>query len=162
MKRRSYRRLKVALRKRDRERVRALLRKGEMSARVLRRAEMLQMLDKGWTAGEIEAALGVSPTTVRRIGRRYVKEGLDTALKELPRPGNPRLLTEKEEARIIAMVCSDAPEGHARWTVRLIVEEAVRRKLVRQVGRETIRILLKNHDLKPWREKNVVRFGAGR
>ena len=162
MARRSYRRLKVALRKRDRERVRALLRKGELSARVLRRAEILQMLDKGWTAGEIEDALEVSPTTVRRIGRRYLKEGLESALEERPRPGNPRLLTEKEEARIIAMVCSDAPKGHARWTVRLIVEEAVRRKLVRRVGRETLRILLKNHDLKPWREKNVVRSEAGR
>jgi transposase len=142
--------------------VRALLRKGELSARVLRRAEMLQMLDRGWTAGDIEGALGISPTTVRRIGRRYVEEGLKSALKERPRPGNPRLLTKREEARIIAMVCSDAPQGHARWSVRLIVEEAMHRNLVERVGRETIRLLLKNHDLKPWREKNVVRSGAGR
>jgi hypothetical protein len=54
------------------------------------------------------------------------------------------------------MVCSKAPEGRARWTVRLIVEEAIKRKLVPDVGRETIRILLQSHELKPWREKNVV------
>ncbi len=54
------------------------------------------------------------------------------------------------------MVCSDPPEGRARWTVRLVAEEAVKRRLVPRVGRETIRILLLNHDLKPWREKNVV------
>ena len=53
------------------------------------------------------------------------------------------------------MVCSDPPEGRARWTVRLVAEEAVKRKLVPRVGRETIRILLLSHDLKPWREKNV-------
>jgi putative transposase len=51
---------------------------------------------------------------------------------------------------------SDPPEGRARWTVRLVTEQAVKRKLVPRVGRETIRILLENHDLKPWREKKVV------
>ena len=54
------------------------------------------------------------------------------------------------------MVCSDPPEGRARWTVRLVAQEAVKRKLVPRVGRETIRMLLLSHDLKPWREKNVV------
>jgi hypothetical protein len=54
------------------------------------------------------------------------------------------------------MVCADPPDGAARWTVRLITDQAVKRKLVDQVGRETIRVLLQSHDLKPWREKNVV------
>jgi hypothetical protein len=54
------------------------------------------------------------------------------------------------------MVCSAPPEGQARWTVRLIAEEAVKRKLVPRVGRETIRVLLSSHEFKPWREKNVV------
>jgi hypothetical protein len=58
------------------------------------------------------------------------------------------------------MVCGSAPEGQARWTVRLIAEEAVKRKLTPQVGRETIRVLLESHELKPWREKNVVRRGT--
>lgn len=161
MARRSYRRLGVALGSRDRERVRALLRKGELSARVLRRAEILQMLDKGWTQGQIADALGISPTTVQRIGRRYMEEGLESALEERPRPGKARLLTSKQEARIIAMVCSNPPRGRARWSVRLIAEEAMRRRLVPTVGRETIRVLLKTHRLKPWREKNVVRRATG-
>jgi hypothetical protein len=67
------------------------------------------------------------------------------------------ILSPTEQQRIIAMACSDAPDGRARWTVRLIAEQAVKRKLVPKVGRETIRILLESHDLKPWREKNVVR-----
>ncbi len=157
MGRRSYRRLQVALGKRDRERVRALLRKGELSARVLRRAEILQMLDRGWTQGDITDALDISRMTVQRIGRRYMEEGLDSALKERARRRKSRLLTKRDETRIIAMVCSRPPSGQARWSVRLIAEEAMRRKIVARVGRETIRKLLKTHDLKPWRKKNVVR-----
>ena len=61
---------------------------------------------------------------------------------------------------MIAMVCSKPPEGRARWTVRLVAAEAVKRRLVPRVGRETIRILLESHDLKQWREKNVVRGGT--
>jgi putative transposase len=68
-----------------------------------------------------------------------------------------RALDAGQKQRIIAMVCSDPPEGRARWTVRLVVEEAVKRRLVPRVGTETIRVLLLHHDLKPWREKNVVR-----
>ena len=157
MGRRRYRRLQVALGKRDRERVRALLRKGELSARVLRRAEILQMLDRGWTQGDITDALDISRMTVQRIGRRCMEEGLDSALKERARRRKSRLLTKRDETRIIAMVCSKPPSGQARWSVRLIAEEAMKRQVVATVGRETIRKLLKTHDLKPWRKKNVVR-----
>ena len=157
MARRSYRRLKLALRGRDRERVRGLLRKGQTSARVIRRAQILAMLDDGHGSNEVAELLGMSGTTVRRVGFRYLEEGLDSSLRERHRPGQARLLKEKEEARIIAMVCSTPPEGRARWTVRLVAEEVVRRNLAPRVGRETIRVLLKSHDLKPWREKNVVR-----
>jgi transposase len=115
------------------------------------------MLDDGHSPNDVAELLGMSDTTVRRVGWRYREEGLDSALQERPRPGHARVLLEKEEARIISMVCAAPPEGRARWTVRLVAEEAVRRKLVPRVGRETIRVLLKSHDLKPWREKNVVR-----
>jgi hypothetical protein len=74
-------------------------------------------------------------------------------------PEQRKCWTTREKQRLIAMVCSNPPEGRARWTVRLGAEEAVKRKLVPGVGRETIRILLLSHDLKPWREKNV---GSGR
>jgi len=99
----------------------------------------------------------LTPKAVRDIAHRYEQEGLDRALYEKQRPGAKPLLSESEKQRIVAMVCSDPPEGRARWTVRLIVDEAVKRKLVPRAGRETIRILLESHDLKPWREKNVVR-----
>ena len=93
---------------------------------------------------------------IRKIGHRYQEAGLERALYEKERPGAVSLLEDSQKQRIIAMVCSDPPEGCARWTVRLVAEEAIKRRLVPRVGRETIRVLLLHHDLKPWREKNVV------
>ena len=89
-----------------------------------------------------------------------MEAGLNRALYERQRPGARQVLDASQKQRIIAMVCSDPPEGRARWTVRLVAQEAVKRKLVPRVGRETIRVLLESHDLKPWREKNVVRGGT--
>ena len=92
---------------------------------------------------------------IRNIGRRYRQGGLDRALYERQRPGAAEVLDQSQKQRLIAMVCSSPPEGRARWTVRLVAEEAVKRKMVPRVGRETIRILLLSHDLKVWLEKNV-------
>jgi hypothetical protein len=102
---------------------------------------------------------------IRTIGHRYQQGGLEAALFEKQRPGASSVLDDSQKQRIIALVCSDPPEGRARWTVRLVVQEAVKRKLVPRVGRETIRILLLAHDLKPWREKmwwcaGINRYGV--
>ncbi len=94
---------------------------------------------------------------IRKMGHGYEEGGLERALYQQQRPGADALLEDNQNKRIIAMVCSDPPEGFGRWTVRWVAEEAVKRRLVARVGRETIRILLLSHDLKPWREKNVVR-----
>ena len=158
---RAYHRVHVELRKKDRKQIARMLNKGWESARVLRRALILRQLDQGQTSGQVASQVGVASKTVRAIARRYEEEGLESALYEKPRPGQRRRLDVGQSQRIIALVCGPPPAGQARWTVRLIVEEAVKRKLVAKVGRETIRILLRTHDLKPWREKNVVRGGTG-
>jgi transposase len=137
-----------------------MLKKGRASARVLRRALILRQLDQGQAAAQVGDNFGVAPKTVRAIARRYEEEGLESALYEKPRNGKQRLLDIAQSQRIIAMVCSPAPEGQARWSVRLIAEGAVKRKLVPRVGRETIRILLRDHELKPWRGKKLVRGGT--
>lgn len=80
---------------------------------------------------------------------------------ERARPGKAALLNGRQRQRIVALVCGPPPEGRAGWTVRLLAEEAVKRRLVPRVSRETVRILLENHDLKPWRGKNVVRGDTG-
>lgn len=153
-----YHRVDVRLTKKDKQQIRGMLNKGRESARVLRRALILRQLDQGQTAAEVASQTGVAAKTVRAIGRRYEEEeGLESALYERPRPGHPRVLDVSCSQRIIAMVCGPPPPGQARWSVRLIAEEAVKRKLAPQVSRETIRILLQSHELKPWREKKLVR-----
>jgi transposase len=153
----------VAVRLKDHERseLEVMLKKGPQSARVLRRAQMLLWLDQGKRCSEIASLLPkTSETTPRNIAHRYLAEGLERALYEAPRPGAERALTERQSQQIVAQVCGPPPEGRDRWTVRLIAEEAKLRGIVDTIGRESIRILLKSHDLKPWLKKNVVRTGA--
>ena len=134
----------------------ALVHSGVQPVRVVLRALALLALDRGDSAPTVAVAVRLSPQAVRNIAQRYRREGADAALYERPRPGAAEVLADAQKQRIIAMVCTDPPPGAARWTVRLITEQAVKRKFVDRVGRETIRVLLQSHDLKPWREKNVV------
>jgi putative transposase len=154
---RAYKRLDLRLSKHDERILAELLRSGVQQVRVVLRSLTLLHLSSGDSVSGIARRLRLTAKTVRDIGRRYLEAGLDRALYERPRPGAKPLLDATVQQRIIAMACSDPPEGQARWTVRLIAEQAIKRKLVPRVGRETIRILLGSHDLKPWREKNVVR-----
>ena len=148
---------RIRLATREREALEKLTTQGESGARVIRRGRVLLLLDDGWAPVDVPGASGASEATVRRTRRRYEQGGLDKALYEDPRPGGERVITQRQEARIVAMVCSDPPEGRARWTIRLIVEEARKRRIAPQATRETVRRLLIRHELKPWREKNVVR-----
>jgi hypothetical protein len=118
-------------------------------------------MDQGQFTPAVGANLGLSAKAVWQIGKRYLDGGLERALFDASRPGKAAVLDQQQQQRIIAVVCSPPPEGRARWTVRLLTEEVIKRKLVPRVGRETIRILLESHDLKPWREKNVVRGKVG-
>ena len=136
--------------------MRRLLRGGVQPVRVVLRSLALLQLDRPASASQVAQTVGFTPHAIRQIAKRYRTGGLARALFERPRPGAAEVLTVSDKQRIIAMVCSAPPVGAARWTVRLVAEEAVKRKVVPRVGRETIRILLRSHDLKPWREKNVV------
>jgi putative transposase len=151
----------VELSKQEREELRRLLQGGLQPVRTVLRAVALRQLAEGQPIRRVAASVGLTPKTVWLVSQRYRQGGLEQALYEGPRPGNPLLLDGQQRQRIIALACSQPPEGRARWTVRLLTEEVVRRKLVPRVGRETIRVLLESHDLKPWREKNVVRGGVG-
>jgi transposase len=143
----------VGLGKGDRQQIAGLLSRRRESARVPRRALILQQLYQGQRAAQVALNVGMAPKTVRAIARRYEDEGLESALREKRQPGKQPALDARQSQRIIAMVCGPPPEGRARWTVRLIADEAAKRKLAPGVGRETIRILLESHDLKLWRKK---------
>jgi transposase len=119
-------------------------------------------MDQGQSTPAVGSNLMLSAKAVWQIGKRYQQGGLERALFDAARPGKTPVLDQQQQQRIVAVVCSPPPEGRARWTVRLLTEEVVKRKLVPNVGRETIRVLLESHDLKPWREKNVVHGEVGR
>jgi putative transposase len=149
--------LKIDVAKKDLQELRKLLKGGVQQVRVVLRALTLLQIAEAVSAPQIAKVILFATQAIRRLGHRYQQAGLDGALYEKQRPGAAEVLDTNQKQRIIAMVCSHPPERRARWTVRLVAEEAVKRKLVPQIGRETIRILLLDHDLKPWREKNVVR-----
>jgi putative transposase len=150
----------IHLKAEDLARVRTLLRGGVQQVRVVLRALALKQLAAGVTAPRVAQSVPLTAKGIRELAHRYNKSGLDRALYDKQRPGANQIMNTSQKQRIVAMVCSQPPQGRARWTVRLVAQEAVRRKLVPRVGRETIRVLLESHDLKPWREKNVVRAGV--
>src|ERR1700748_3379232 len=152
--------LSIDIAPKDQKELAKLLSGGVQQVRVVLRAVALLQLAKGVSAPQIAGMVPLTAQAIRKIGHRYHEGGLERALYEKQRPGAEALLEDSQKQRIIAMGCSDPPEGFARWTVRLVAEEAVKRRLVPRVGRETVRILLLSHDLKPWREKNVVRGGT--
>ena len=156
----SRRPIEIQVSPEDQKELRQLLRAGIQQVRVVLRALALEQLSRGVTAPTVARIVHLTPQAVRRIGHRYKRGGLEGALYERQGRGAEPLLDASQKQRIIAMVCGQPPEGRARWTVRLVAEQAVKRKLVPRVGRETVRILLLSHDLKPWREKNVVRGGT--
>jgi transposase len=122
--------------------------------RVIRRANILNCLHLGYASSAIAQILNVDPKTVTNVGNAYLEGGLDSALYDEERSGRPIDFDDRERSRIVAMVCSQPPRGFYRWTLDLIVDEAQKRQLVDgQISRETVRVILREHDLKPWQEK---------
>jgi putative transposase len=151
------RRVQVRLSKPEQQQLDKLLRGGLQPVRTVLRALVLRQLADGQAIRKVARNVGLTAKTVWLTSQRYQQGGLERALYEGTRPGKEARLDVQQRQRIVTLVCSPPPAGRARWTVRLLAEEAVKRKLVPRVGRETVRILLESHDLKPWREKNVVR-----
>jgi transposase len=133
----------VSLTEEEHATLKALLKKGSLKARKLSRAHVLLLADEGRTDDEIAEGLHIGRATAERVRKRFVEEGVDAALSERPRPGKARLLDAKQEAYIIATICSSPPEGQARWSVRLLAGELIRLGIVESVSRETVRRTLK-------------------
>src|ERR1035437_9027958 len=138
----SRRPIPIKVKSKDLSQIGELLRGGIQQVRVVVRALSLRQLADGFTAPQVAQGLPLTAKAVRQIAHRYISDGLGAAVYAKQRPGAQEVLDGPQKQRIVAMVCSTPPEGRARWTVRLIAEEAVKRKLVPKVGRETIRVLL--------------------
>jgi len=146
----------VTLTEEQRTFLQSLLRKGMASARVLTRARILLLAAEGRSNGFIAEALQVSPATVINISKRFVREGLERALYDRPRPGGTPKLDAKGEATLIALACSDPPEGREHWTMQLLADKLVELGVVESISDETVRRVLKKTDLSPGRRSTGV------
>jgi transposase len=119
------------------------LERDALTGRQRRRLQILVLADQGQTDDQIVVATGASPSTVERLRQRVAREGLETALAEKRRSGAPAKLDGKQEALIVALACSDAPEGCAQWSARLLANRAVEMEIVESISESTVRRLLK-------------------
>ena len=133
----------VSLDEDERQHLHELTTKGQTKARRLKRAQILLLADQGKTDQHINDALSVSIPTIERIRKRFVLEGLEEALSERPRKGKEPILDGKKEAHLVALACSEAPEGQAKWTMQLLADRLVELDIVETISRETVRRTLK-------------------
>jgi transposase len=134
---------RVDLTKEERTHLLGLIGKGKHGARTLARARILLKADEGLHDEEVAAALNVGYATVGRVRRRFVEEGLERALKEGPRPGATPKLDERQCAHLIAVACSEAPDGHDHWTLRLLAGKVVELGFAESYSHEAVRQTLK-------------------
>lgn len=133
----------INLSDKERQLLMDLTRKGEIKARKFKRAMILLKADEGLTDEQIMAALNISRPCVERTRKRFVADGMERALNEDPRPGQKRKLDGRAEATLIATACSDAPDGHEHWTLRLLAGKLVQLGVVDAISHETVRRTLK-------------------
>ena len=125
----------------DRLELEAMVRKGKHKARVMRRAQTLLWSDEGKTDGEIAALHGVRPLTVAKTRQRWVEK---KSLEDKPRPGAKPKLDGKQEAYLVALACSDAPDGYETWTMQMLADKLVELQVIDEpISDETVRLRLK-------------------
>jgi transposase len=127
----------------QRRELRSLVHKGKTSARRITRARVLLLAAEDRTDDEVAAALHTSRSTVERIRRRFVEHGLEAALRERPRPGAAPKLDERGQATLIALACSNPPDGRTSWTMQLLADELMVRRVVPSISDEAVRRTLK-------------------
>lgn len=145
---------KVTLMEEERCVLEKLTASGKNSARKIKRSQILLMSDHGrYTDQEIEDVLNVSISTIYRVKRDFVEYGLEEALEEGVRYGQPRKLTAKQDALLVAIACSKPPKGRCRWTLSLLGDQLIALTDLASISHETIRNRLKDNELKPWQKK---------
>jgi transposase len=137
----------VKLSEEEKNDLHALTHKGTCGVRKLRRAQMVVLADEGLTDEEIARALDGSVSTVERVRKRFVEEGLEAALSERPRPGARRKLDGRQEAYLLALASSDPPEGKKHWSMQLLADRLVELEIVEKISDETVRRTLKKGTL---------------
>jgi len=147
-------RYRVTLTDQERQELDALTKTAKTNAKRFLYARALLLCDAGqqgptWTVLDTAEAMGVTPRTIEHLKKRFVEEGLAAALERRQPDKPPREVTFDGafEARLIALACSEAPEGRRRWTVRLLADKAVELNLAPSVSHMTVQRILKKTNL---------------
>ena len=141
----SQKQFRVQLSEQERLRLQKIVRSGKDKARTITRSRILLLADEavGKTDEEISDALGVCLTTIFYIRRRYSQEGLERAIGEGSRSGQPPKFKGRAAAKITAIACSTPPKGQARWSLRLLADRIVELKIVESISHQSISNILK-------------------
>src|SRR5712691_12041569 len=149
----------VELTDEEREQLKEIISKNKASRHTIVNAYILLKADVvcGWMYEDIANAYNISTKKVEFVRKRFVEEGLEAALSRKPvTNAHRRKITGEEEAHLIALCCSQAPEGHERWTLRMLADKMVELDIVESVSHETIRRTLKKMSLNHGKRKNGV------
>ena len=146
-------RYKVTLTVLEREQLESIIAKGKHSSLQFRNACILLNSDEGdgsnkWTNEQISGFLRITPKTVERLRQRFVEDGFEACMDRKPYPEVKDAKTDGDfEAHLVALSCSKAPEGYARWSLRMLADKMVELKYVEEVSYETVRRVLKKTKL---------------
>jgi hypothetical protein len=146
-------RYRVTLSEEERSRLEGLTRSGKTAASTFIHARALLLCDAGphgsaWKVADVAEALGITPRTVEHLKERFVVEGIESALQRKPRIKPPKIFFDGAfDARLTALACSPAPDGRARWTVRLLAEKIVELKIAPKVSTMSVHRALKKTNL---------------
>jgi transposase len=142
-------RYRVDLTDEERAQLSAVIAKGTAAARKVRRAHLLLLAAEGRSDNAIATALHIGRATVERTRKRFVEEGLEAALSERPRPGGVPKLDGKREAFLVALACTNPPEGRKCWTMQLLADRLMTEGVIAAVSDETVRRTLKKGTSSP-------------
>ncbi|MCB8975048.1 MAG: helix-turn-helix domain-containing protein [Ardenticatenaceae bacterium] len=147
----------IYLKQDERTELEQLIKSGVHSARVIARARALLLLDRSQgearTIKQVVEAAMVSQGTIYNLKEHYFSQGLNRALYEKQRPGAKPKIDGAAEAHLVALVCSDPPEGYDRWTLRLLADRLVSLEIIDTISHVAVGDALKN-ELKPWQVKS--------
>jgi transposase len=131
-----------------------IVKTGKAPARKIMHANILLKTDSGpqgpgWSSDQIREAFGIGSTVIKEVRRRYFENGMEDALERKPQPRRPDKfkVQGKQEAQIIAVLCTEKPEGQERWTLRALTHRIIELEIVETISYETVRTVLKKMNL---------------
>lgn len=145
----------------ERADLKAMIQHGNTQGYRIKHAQILLKLDEipenaGWTIVRIGEAYSANPSTITGLAKRFVEEGLEAALGRKEQENRHRKIDGTAEATIIAIACSEVPEGRERWTLQMIVDELVRLEVVESISDTAICNVLKKTNSNRGRKKSGV------